>query len=53
MKVCWRTNLKVRLKNYLYSYKHYGFWMPMDTLKDKNQLNNMWSQNDAPWKIWK
>jgi glucose-1-phosphate cytidylyltransferase len=40
-------------KNYLYSFKHYGFWMPMDTLKDKNQLNNMWTLNDAPWKIWK
>jgi glucose-1-phosphate cytidylyltransferase len=41
------------LKNQLYTYKHYGFWMPMDTLRDKNQLNNMWLQNDAPWKIWK
>jgi glucose-1-phosphate cytidylyltransferase len=40
------------LQNQLYTYKHHGFWMPMDTLKDKNQLNNMWSQNDAPWKIW-
>jgi glucose-1-phosphate cytidylyltransferase len=41
------------LLNQLYTYKHHGFWMPMDTLRDKNQLNNMWLQNDAPWKIWK
>lgn len=40
------------LKNHLYAYKHNGFWMPMDTLRDKNQLNNMWLQNAAPWKIW-
>ncbi len=41
------------LQNELYSYKHHGFWMPMDTLRDKNNLNNMWLKNDAPWKIWK
>lgn len=40
-------------QNQLYSYKHHGFWMPMDTLRDKNNLNNMWLKNDAPWKIWK
>ena len=41
------------IKNLLYTYKHNGFWMPMDTLKDKNQLNKMWLENLAPWKIWK
>jgi glucose-1-phosphate cytidylyltransferase len=41
------------LKNLLYTYKHNGFWMPMDTLRDKNQLNKMWLENLAPWKIWK
>ena len=40
-------------KNLLYSYKHKGFWMPMDTLRDKNQLNKMWLENKAPWKTWK
>ncbi|MDA7658417.1 glucose-1-phosphate cytidylyltransferase [bacterium] len=40
------------LKNLLYTYKHYGFWMPMDTLKDRTILNNMWLQNVAPWKLW-
>lgn len=36
----------------IYTYKHNGFWMPMDTLRDKNLLNEMWSSNKAPWKIW-
>lgn len=36
----------------LYAYKHGGFWRPMDTLKDKNDLNEMWETNQAPWKIW-
>jgi len=40
------------LNNYLYTYKHHGFWMPMDTLRDKNNLNNMWLKSQAPWKIW-
>ena len=36
----------------IFTYKHDGFWMPMDTLRDKNLLNTMWSENKAPWKIW-
>jgi glucose-1-phosphate cytidylyltransferase len=34
------------------SFKHNGFWRPMDTLKDKQDLNEMWSSNEAPWKCW-
>ncbi|RZL49857.1 MAG: glucose-1-phosphate cytidylyltransferase [Pedobacter sp.] len=34
------------------AYKHHGFWRPMDTLKDKHDLNQMWEQQQAPWKIW-
>jgi glucose-1-phosphate cytidylyltransferase len=34
------------------AFKHEGFWRPMDTLKDKNDLNEMWDNNAAPWKIW-
>lgn len=37
----------------LNSYKHTGFWHAMDMLKDKEDLNKMWSKNEAPWKIWK
>ena len=33
-------------------YKHYDFWQCMDTQRDKLQLEDMWSRNAAPWKIW-
>lgn len=36
----------------LFSYKHDGFWKCMDTLRDKNQLNEMWTSNKAKWKNW-
>jgi glucose-1-phosphate cytidylyltransferase len=36
----------------LNSYRHIGFWRPMDTLRDKNQLSELWTQNKAPWKLW-
>lgn len=35
------------------AYKHDGFWKCMDTLRDKNALNEMWDNNTAKWKIWK
>lgn len=37
----------------IYTYKHYGFWKPMDTLRDKRELNQMWNEGKAKWKIWK
>ena len=39
--------------NQLYAFKHDGFWQPMDTLREKNILNELWEKNNAPWKIWK
>jgi glucose-1-phosphate cytidylyltransferase len=36
----------------LSAYKHSGFWHCMDTPKDKADLNAMWNQNKAPWKVW-
>ena len=36
----------------IYSYKHKGFWMPMDTLRDKIKLNEMCESGNAPWIIW-
>jgi len=36
----------------LYTYKHHDFWMPMDTLRDKNKLESLWDSKLAPWKIW-
>ena len=37
----------------LMSFKHDGFWQPMDTLRDKIKLNELLEQNKAPWKVWK
>jgi len=36
----------------LNAYKHDGFWRPMDTLRDKLDLEDMWIENKAPWKVW-
>jgi glucose-1-phosphate cytidylyltransferase len=37
----------------LSSYKHQGFWHPMDTLRDKRYLEDLWSSGKANWKVWK
>lgn len=36
----------------LSAYRHGGFWQAMDTLRDKNHLEELWSSGKAPWKIW-
>lgn len=36
----------------LMAYRHYSFWQCMDTLRDKNLLERMWAEGDAPWKMW-
>lgn len=36
----------------LMAYTHHGFWQPMDTLRDKNHLEELWSADSAPWKLW-
>jgi glucose-1-phosphate cytidylyltransferase len=33
-------------------YRHEGFWQAMDTLRDRNQLEQLWSSGDAPWRTW-
>lgn len=38
--------------NELVAYKHHDFWQPMDTLRDKNHLEELWSTGKAPWKLW-
>ena len=35
------------------AYKHNGFWQPMDTLREKILLNELWDSGKAPWKVWK
>jgi glucose-1-phosphate cytidylyltransferase len=39
-------------ENQLSAYHHTGFWHPMDTLRDKNELEELWSKGNAPWKVW-
>ncbi|NOQ29834.1 MAG: glucose-1-phosphate cytidylyltransferase [Helicobacteraceae bacterium] len=36
----------------IFTYKHEGFWKPMDSLKDKYDLNDIWNTKKAPWKVW-
>lgn len=36
----------------LAAFQHDGFWQPMDTLREKNLLNNLWDSGKAPWKVW-
>ncbi len=43
---------KLAQQHELVAYKHDGFWQPMDTMRDKDQLENLWQTNKAPWKIW-
>ena len=50
----WESTPMLRLvrDQKLRAYKHYGFWHPMDTMADKNKLEEMWRKNDAPWRVW-
>lgn len=43
---------KLTSEGQLTSYQHRGFWQAMDTLREKNLLEDMWSKGDAPWKVW-
>jgi len=36
----------------LMAFEHAGFWQPMDTLRDKTQLERLWASGAAPWKVW-
>jgi len=39
-------------ENQLATYAHNGFWQPVDTLRDMNYLQDLWSKGQAPWKTW-
>jgi len=43
---------KLANEGMLSAFKHHGFWQPMDTLRDKNVLEDLWNSGEAPWKIW-
>jgi glucose-1-phosphate cytidylyltransferase len=48
-----KTPLELLAKaNQLQAFTHNGFWQPMDTLRDKQLLEELWSSGNAPWKIW-
>jgi glucose-1-phosphate cytidylyltransferase len=36
----------------LMAYRHTGFWQPMDTLREKRLLEDLWASGAAPWKVW-
>ena len=38
--------------NQLAAYRHHGFWQPMDSLRDKHVLEDLWQAGTAPWKVW-
>ena len=50
----WELEPMTRLAsgNQLKAFEHHGFWQPMDTLRDKNLLEELWQNNEAPWKVW-
>ncbi len=43
---------KLAADGQLMCYKHNGFWQCMDTMRDKERLENLWAENKAPWKVW-
>jgi glucose-1-phosphate cytidylyltransferase len=51
----WEREPLERLANdgNLAAFRHSGFWQPMDTLHDKNNLEKLWASGKAPWKVWK
>jgi glucose-1-phosphate cytidylyltransferase len=44
--------LRLAATDQLMAFEHAGFWQPMDTLRDKTQLENLWATGSAPWKMW-
>jgi glucose-1-phosphate cytidylyltransferase len=43
---------RLSLDGHLVAYKHYGYWKPMDTLRDKTELEEHWNSGEAAWKVW-
>ena len=44
---------KIAEEGKLSAYRHHGFWQPMDTLRDKMYLEDLWRSETPPWRIWK
>ena len=47
-----RALANIAKEGQLAAYEHSGFWRPMDTLRDKTYLEELWDTHQAPWKIW-
>ena len=43
---------KLAADSQLSAYRHGGFWQPMDTLRDRSRLEELWVSGEAPWKVW-
>jgi glucose-1-phosphate cytidylyltransferase len=43
---------RLAAESQLSAYQHDGFWQPMDTLRDKVVLDDLWASGSAPWKVW-
>ena len=43
---------KLAAEGQIHAFEHRGFWQPMDTLRDKQQLEQLWLSGEAPWKTW-
>lgn len=43
---------RIAERGLLSAWRHDGFWQPMDTLREKNQLEDLWQSGEAPWKVW-
>lgn len=50
----WEKNVMPQIaeKGKMCAFKHEGFWKPMDTLRDKHELEHLWQSKQAPWKLW-
>ena len=43
---------RLAIDGQLMAFQHDGFWQPMDTLREKNLLEELWHSGNAPWKVW-
>lgn len=43
---------RLAAENQMAAYRHPGFWSPMDTVHDRDYLEDLWKKNEAPWKLW-
>ncbi|MCX6300317.1 MAG: glucose-1-phosphate cytidylyltransferase [Bacteroidetes bacterium] len=53
-KIQWEKKplLEIAIDKQLIAYKHHGFWKPMDAMRDRIELEQLWNSGKAPWKLW-